>query len=81
MNDLSVAQNIFIGREPRRSFGRLDEAALNKATAAIFASMHVGIDPRAEVRGLSVAQQQMVEIAKALSFRSRILIMDEPTAA
>lgn len=81
MNDLSVAQNIFIGREPRRSFGRLDEAALNKATAEIFASMRVGIDPRAEVRGLSVAQQQMVEIAKALSFRSRILIMDEPTAA
>jgi ribose transport system ATP-binding protein len=81
MNDLTVAQNIFIGREPRRSFGRLDEAALNKATAEIFASMRVGIDPRAEVRGLSVAQQQMVEIAKALSFRSRILIMDEPTAA
>lgn len=81
MNDLSVAQNIFIGREPRLRFGRLDEAALNAQAEAIFASMNVKIDPRAEVRSLSVAKQQMVEIAKALSFKSRILIMDEPTAA
>lgn len=81
MNDLTVAQNIFIGREPRRSFGRLDEPALNRAAAEIFASMNITIDPRAEVRTLSVAQSQMVEIAKALSHRSRILIMDEPTAA
>ncbi|MFN4154045.1 MAG: sugar ABC transporter ATP-binding protein [Paracoccaceae bacterium] len=81
MNDLTVAQNIFIGREPRRSFGRLDEAQLNTDAEAIFAQMKVRIDPRAEVRTLSVARQQMVEIAKALSFRSRILIMDEPTAA
>jgi ribose transport system ATP-binding protein len=81
MNDLTVAQNIFIGREPRLSFGRLDEGALNAHAAAIFAQMHVAIDPRAEVRSLSVAKQQMVEIAKALSFKSRILIMDEPTAA
>ena len=81
MNDLTVAQNIFIGREPRLRFGRLDEAALNAQAEAIFATMHVRIDPRAEVRNLSVAKQQMVEIAKALSFKSRILIMDEPTAA
>jgi ribose transport system ATP-binding protein len=81
MNDLTVAQNIFIGREPRLRFGRLDEATLNMQAAAIFAQMNVSIDPKAEVRGLSVAKQQMVEIAKALSFKSRILIMDEPTAA
>lgn len=81
MNDLTVAQNIFIGREPRRSFGRLNEPQLNADAAAIFAQMKVQIDPQAEVRTLSVAKQQMVEIAKALSFRSRILIMDEPTAA
>ncbi|RUS60810.1 sugar ABC transporter ATP-binding protein [Pseudorhodobacter sp. E13] len=81
MNDLTVAQNIFIGREPRLRFGRLDEAALNAQAEAIFAQMKVRIDPRAEVRSLSVAKQQMVEIAKALSFKSRILIMDEPTAA
>jgi ribose transport system ATP-binding protein len=81
MNDLTVAQNIFIGREPRLRFGRLDEVALNAQAEAIFATMKVQIDPRAEVRSLSVAKQQMVEIAKALSFKSRILIMDEPTAA
>ncbi len=81
MNDLTVAQNIFIGREPRLRFGRLDEAALNAQADAIFAKMNVKIDARAEVRTLSVAKQQMVEIAKALSFKSRILIMDEPTAA
>ena len=81
MNDLTVAQNIFIGREPRLRFGRLDEAALNAQAEAIFAAMKVRIDPRAEVRSLSVAKQQMVEIAKALSFKSSILIMDEPTAA
>jgi ribose transport system ATP-binding protein len=81
MNDLTVAQNIFIGREPRRRFGRLDEAQLNADAESIFAQMKVHIDPRAEVRTLSVARQQMVEIAKALSFRSRLLIMDEPTAA
>ena len=81
MNDLTVAQNIFIGREPRRSWGRLDEAALNAQAEAIFAGMNLRMDPRTEVRRLSVARQQMVEIAKALSFRSRILIMDEPTAA
>jgi ribose transport system ATP-binding protein len=81
MNDLTVAQNIFIGREPRKSFGRLDEAALNAQAEAIFAGMNLSMDPRAEVRSLSVARQQMVEIAKALSFRSRILVMDEPTAA
>jgi ribose transport system ATP-binding protein len=81
MADLTVAQNIFIGREPRLSFGRLDEDRLNRDAEAIFAQMNVAMDVRAEVRGLSVARQQMVEIAKALSFRSAILIMDEPTAA
>lgn len=81
MNDLTVAQNIFIGREPRKSFWRLDEAALNRAAQDIFSAMNVSIDPRAEVRTLSVAQQQMVEIAKSLSHKSRVLVMDEPTAA
>ncbi|MFT4012558.1 MAG: sugar ABC transporter ATP-binding protein [Paracoccus sp. (in: a-proteobacteria)] len=81
MRDLTAAQNIWIGREPRLSFGRLDEARLNADTAAIFARMHLRIDPRAPVGSLSIARQQMVEIAKALSHRSRVLIMDEPTAA
>ncbi|EEE36006.1 ABC sugar transporter, ATPase subunit [Rhodobacteraceae bacterium KLH11] len=81
MNDLTVAQNIFIGREPRKSFGRLDENALNAQTARIFASMNLKLDPKALVGSLTIAKQQMVEIAKALSHRSKVLIMDEPTAA
>lgn len=81
MNDLTVAQNIFIGREPRKRFGRLDEAALNRQAADIFASMNLSLDPGTIVGELTIARQQMVEIAKALSYKSRILIMDEPTAA
>lgn len=81
MNDLTVAQNIFIGREPRRRFGRLDDGALNDRTADIFASMNLTLEPKALIGDLTIAKQQMVEIAKALSYQSRILIMDEPTAA
>lgn len=81
MRDLTAAQNIWIGREPHRRFGRLDEAKLNADTAAIFAQMNLRIDPRTPVETLTIARQQMVEIAKALSYRSRVLIMDEPTAA
>jgi len=81
MNDLTVAQNIFIGREPRKRFGLLDEKALNKNAEAIFEQMNVAIDVTAEVGSLTIAKQQMVEIAKALSYQSKALIMDEPTAA
>ena len=81
MKDLTVGQNIFIGREPRKSFGRLDEGRLNADAAALFATMNVPMDPRTPVEGLTIARQQMVEIAKALSHRSRVLVMDEPTAA
>ena len=81
MRHLTVAQNIWIGREPRRSFGRIDDAALEASAAEIFRAMRVAIEVEVPVGELTVARQQMVEIAKALSFRSRILIMDEPTAA
>lgn len=81
MPDLTVAQNIFIGREPRGRFGMLDEAALNRDAEAIFRAMNLKMDPRAEVSTLTIARQQMVEIAKALSFKSQVLVMDEPTAA
>ncbi len=81
MNDLTAAQNIFIGREPRRRFGRLDEAALNSQAADIFSQMNLKLDPRTPVHQMTIAKQQMVEIAKALSYRSHILVMDEPTAA
>ena len=82
MPHLTVAQNIFIGREPRRGGGLwLDEAALNARTAALFERMHLRLDPRTPVGELTIAKQQMVEIAKALSYDARVLIMDEPTAA
>ncbi|KXU96186.1 D-ribose transporter ATP-binding protein [Caballeronia megalochromosomata] len=82
MNHLTVAQNIFIGREPRKFMGLLlDENKLNEDARAILQRMHVNLDPRTIVGTLTVASQQMVEIAKALSFESRVLIMDEPTSA
>ena len=81
MNDLTAAQNIMIGHEPRLSFGRIDEKALNARAAALFARMNIDIDPKARVGGLTIARQQMIEIAKALNLDSRVLIMDEPTAA
>jgi len=82
MNHLSAAQNIFIGREPRGRLGMfIDEDVLNARAARIFERMHLQLDPRTPVGELTVARQQMVEIAKALSFESRVLIMDEPTAA
>ena len=80
MGHLTVAQNVFIGREPRRGL-LLDEKALNRKTAELFEDLHIRLDPRARVSRLAVAQQQMVEIAKALSYNSDVLIMDEPTAA
>ena len=81
MNDLTAAQNVLIGREPRRRFGRLDEAALNAKTAEIFASLNLKMDPRTQVSTQTIARQQLIEIAKTLSYSPRVLIMDEPTAA
>lgn len=82
MSHLTVAQNIFIGREPRAGLHFfLDEKKINAQTVGILENLHLNIDPRAKVGMLSVAKQQMVEIAKALSYNSQILIMDEPTAA
>ncbi|MFD5698106.1 sugar ABC transporter ATP-binding protein [Streptomyces lasiicapitis] len=79
--DLSIAENIFMGRQPRRALGLLDHRAMLTATAALMARLGVALDPERPARGLSIADQQIVEIAKALSFDARVLIMDEPTAA
>jgi ribose transport system ATP-binding protein len=82
MNHLTVAQNIYIGREPRRFGGAfLDDRTLNQQTRELFESLHLDLDPKTKVADITVAKQQMVEIAKALSFNSQVLIMDEPTAA
>ena len=82
MPHLSAAQNIFLGREPRKAGGLfIDEAQMNRAASALFERMGLALAPGTIVGRLTVAGQQMVEIAKALSFKSRVLIMDEPTAA
>ncbi len=79
---LTVAQNIFIGREPRSNIkGLLDEKQLNEDTQTILDSLNLDIKPSQIVASLPVARQQMVEIAKAISFNAEVLIMDEPTSA
>lgn len=82
MPHLTIAQNIFIGREPRKAIPfLLDENKINQQAQEILASLHLNLNPKQRVGGLTVARQQMVEIAKALSYNSQVLIMDEPTAA
>ncbi len=80
MPHLTAAQNIFIGREPVNGF-LLDENRLNKQAQALFEMMNLDVDPRMKITDMTVAKQQMVEIAKALSFNSDVLIFDEPSAA
>lgn len=79
--DLSIAENIFMGRQPRRGLGRIDRRAVRGTTAGLMRRLGVDLAPDRPARGLSIADQQIVEIAKALSFDARVLIMDEPTAA
>ncbi|MFF5359383.1 sugar ABC transporter ATP-binding protein [Streptomyces scabiei] len=77
--DLTVAENIFLGRQPRR-FGMIDRKRMEADAAALLERVGVKVSPRARVRELGIARLQMVEIAKALSLDARVLIMDEPTA-
>jgi ABC-type sugar transport system ATPase subunit len=77
---LSVAENVFIGREPGRA-PFISWSALQSQTRAITDRLGMNLNPMATVRDLTVAQQQMVEIARALSMKSRLIIMDEPTSA
>ena len=79
--DLSVAENIFMGRQPLTGGRRIDRRALASRCRELFERLGVHMDPDRPARGLSIADQQMVEIAKALSFDARVLVMDEPTAA
>jgi rhamnose transport system ATP-binding protein len=79
--DLSVAENIFMGRQPLGRGRSIDRRAMNADARAIFARLGVVLDPARPARGLSVADQQIVEIAKALSLDAKVLVMDEPTAA
>ncbi len=81
MPHLSAAQNIFIGREPKRGGIFTNDKKLNRDAQELFLKLGLSLDPKTLVGNITVAGQQMVEIAKALSFQSKILIMDEPTAA
>ncbi len=79
VGDLNVYENIFLGDEPRSAAGLLDKGAMIRRAAEILSALEVRIDPRARIQSLSVAHRQMVEVAKALAWESRLLIMDEPT--
>ncbi len=79
--DLEVAENIFIGHLPLGRLGGVDWRELHRRAEKLFASLGVAQKVNVPVRGLSVADQQLVEIAKALSVEARVLVMDEPTAA
>ncbi len=80
LNELTVAQNIFLCREPRSAAGLVNFARMRDEAAAILEKLGEKIDPRRKVRDLKIAQKQMVEIAKAISFNVELLVMDEPTS-
>ncbi|MBE3561418.1 MAG: sugar ABC transporter ATP-binding protein [Ktedonobacteraceae bacterium] len=79
--DLDVAENIFMGRHPRDRLGRINWRQMYREVEQLLTTLGVHLSVYAPVRGLSVADQQLVEIAKALSVEARVLVMDEPTAA
>jgi rhamnose transport system ATP-binding protein len=79
--DLSVVENIFMGRQPRGALGMIDRRAMRTEALALFERLGVRIDPDRPTLGLSIADQQIIEIAKAISLDASVLIMDEPTAA
>jgi rhamnose transport system ATP-binding protein len=79
--DLSVAENIFVGAQPLKRGRRIDGRRMRRDAAALFDQLGVHLDPDRVARGLSIADQQLVEIAKALTANARVIVMDEPTAA
>jgi ABC-type sugar transport system ATPase subunit len=81
VEQLSAAANVFLGREKRGFLGLLDDGAMAAAAGELLRQLECHVDPRQQVRELRVGDQQLVEIAKALSLESDILIMDEPTSA
>lgn len=79
--DLSVMENIFMGRQPLRTGRRIDRRAMREESARLFSRLGVHLDPLRPAEGLSIADQQIIEIAKAISLEASVLVMDEPTAA
>lgn len=81
MPSMTVAENVWIRREPLNRLRLVDHKRMRAMTQALFDRLNIGIDPDVRVGELSVANRQMVEIAKAISYKSDVLIMDEPTSA
>jgi rhamnose transport system ATP-binding protein len=79
--DLTVAENVFLGHAPSGRLGTIDWGAMRRASESLFRELDVHFDVGAPVRGLSMADQQLIEIAKSLSLDARVLILDEPTAS
>jgi inositol transport system ATP-binding protein len=79
--EMTVAENIYLGREPKGKFGLISRRDMNRSARELFDRWEIGINPSAQMKSLSIAQTQMVEIAKAISFDSKLIIMDEPTSA
>jgi rhamnose transport system ATP-binding protein len=79
--DLTVAENIFVGMQPVKRFRRIDGRRMRREASAVFEQLGVRLDPDRLARGLSIADQQLVEIVKALTSNARVIVMDEPTAA
>ena len=80
MNDLTVAQNLFIGREEMNGF-LIDDKKMNEKASELFKVLKIDINPAEKIGNLTVGKQQMVEIAKAISSKAKVIIFDEPTAA
>ena len=80
-SDLTVAENVYMGRQPMRRGRRIDRGRMRREAEELFEQLGVPIDPMRVTRGLSIADQQIIEIAKALTAKARIIVMDEPTAA
>ncbi len=79
--DMSIAENMYLGRYPIKKMGIIDKKALNENAAAELKKLNLPMDPKTKIRKLSVAAAQMIEIAKCLTIGAKIIIMDEPTAA
>src|SRR5438094_1769799 len=79
--DLTVAENIFVGVQPLKRGRRIDARAMRRDALGLFQQLGVRLNPDRIARGLSIADQQLVEIAKALTAEARVIVMDEPTAA
>lgn len=80
-NDMTVAENIFLGREPKNSLGFIDRKRMNAQARDILQELGVNISPTVTLRNLSIAQKQTVEIARCISKKARIIVMDEPTSS